>query len=509
MINNFIFSFFTCCISVFSMAQSQFLDHSFGLNGVQTYTPNSTYPFMYDTGAITSQDKIIVTGSYLTPSSIPSSVRTNIVQRLNSDGSIDNSFNTFSIVTGFQDLYFSQISIQPDNKILLGEFGFRYLTRLNENGTLDFGFGNNGQMNDGAISMILSDRGLSSSQLNKIVSIGNKILLCFDATDEQQNYKIGVLRLNDNGTVDNSFGNNGVIIEDGSSGQMIVQNNSKLILISQDLQTLAIHKSRYSLDGILDGTFNNNLLQYTMPPGYMTYLAKAVGKNNNVFIYGVSSPASGPVPLITLIKIDQNGEIDHSFGVSGVANEQYYSTNNYTVYNNTPFQNLLIDNDNNLLVVCSVSPTMSPLNYNQFIKKFNSSGAVDQSFGNNGTVDIDLNSSEYVRKAIITNDNKIMIFGYNSSPNKGVITKILNNSNTLTTENLIKQDFKISPNPVENFIHLNNQKNNKIITAEIMDFSGRILLTTKIDNNTIDVTSIQKGVYYLKIGNIITKFIKK
>lgn len=102
-----------------------------------------------------------------------------------------------------------------------------------------------------------------------------------------------------------------------------------------------------------------------------------------------------------------------------------------------------------------------------------------------------------------------MTFGHHQSPNKGIIAKILNNDNILTVDNTSKEFFKIYPNPVEDFISINVLKSLKSSKAEIIDFNGRVILTTQIENNKIDVKNLEKGVYFLKIGDITNKFIKK
>jgi hypothetical protein len=243
--------------------------------------------------------------------------------------------------------------------------------------------------------------------------------------------------------------------------------------------------------------------------GYGTYFINSVAKNNSVYLYGFSSSATTPT-LITLMKLDQNGELDNSFGTNGIVNETYYNNNNnYVIDNNILFPQLLLDENNNILLTCNVSPTASPVNYDHFIKKFKSNGVVDQNFGNNGVVNIELNYSEYIRAALITTDNKIMTFGHHQSPNKGIIAKILNNDNILTVDNTSKEFFKIYPNPVEDFISINVLKSLKSSKAEIIDFNGRVILTTQIENNKIDVKNLEKGVYFLKIGDITNKFIKK
>lgn len=513
MINRLIL-FLGISLSVISVkAQNQFLDPGFGTNGVFTHTPNNAYRFTYETGAITSQQKILVSGTYY---NIPnnSQATTNVIQRLNADGSIDNTFNTVFIPPSPFSSSFSRLlrmNIQSDQKIILGDLTGSKLIRLNENGSYDTGFGINGVVDRSVLDSFISNLGMSGSFnfYNVLLTNTNKILICTIVV-ENQIRKLAVLRLHENGSIDMGFGNNGIILLESDSGRLVVQNDSKLVLIGQKFNGTFM-KSRYSEDGVLDTTYNNNPISYTPLPNYVTYLCTATGKDNNTYIYGFSSAAGIPTMLITLMKLNQNGELDNSFGINGVVNEVYYNNNtSYYVDTNVLYPTLLLDNASNLFLVCTASPTGNAADTNQFIKKFKPDGSVDHSFGNNGVVDVDLNSKEYMASAIMTPDQKIMVFGNYQNPLKGFITKVLNNTNALSVNERIGKNESVSiyPNPVKNILTINS-KQTKDIEVEIIDTIGRSILKTVIKDNKLNVNELQKGIYYLKMGNTTHKFIKE
>lgn len=511
MINRLIL-FLGISLSVISIkAQNQFLDPGFGTNGVFTHTPNNAYGFIYETGAITSQQKIIVSGSlYAGP--YPN-YTTNFIQRLNANGTIDNSFSTVVIPPASSNPYtrLIKMGIQSDQKIILGDLMGNKLIRLNENGSYDTGFGINGMVDGTILDDFVSNLGMSGifNFNNVLLTNTNKILIS-SAVVENQVRKLAVFRLNENGSIDMSFGNNGILLMESDLGRLVVQNDSKFVLIGQKSNGVLM-KSRYSEDGILDTTYNNNPIPYTPLPNYVTYLCTATGKDNNTYIYGFSSAAGIPTMLITLMKLNQNGELDNSFGTNGVVNEVYYNNNtSYYVDTNVLFPTLLLDNTSNLFLVCTASPTGNAADSNQFIKKFKPDGSVDQGFGSNGVVDIDLNSKEYINSAIMTPDQKIMIFGNHQTPSKGIITKILNNANTLAViDKPIKNELvSIYPNPVKDILYLKNTKT-KDSNAEVIDISGKIIMKLSINNNKVDISSLVKGTYFLKVGETTHKFIKE
>ena len=142
--------------------------------------------------------KILIAGGF----SIFNGVNINNFARLNSDGTLDTSFNNV-LGTG-PDSFVSSIALQSDGKILLGGFfnnfngvSSRGLVRLNANGTRDASFGTN------------IGTGTNAQEVAAIaVGSDGKILLggqfsFFNGTSIDK-----LIRLNPNGTVDQQFSTN-------------------------------------------------------------------------------------------------------------------------------------------------------------------------------------------------------------------------------------------------------------------------------------------------------------
>lgn len=70
----------------------------------------------------------------------------------------------------------------------------------------------------------------------------------------------------------------------------------------------------------------------------------------------------------------------------------------------------------------------------------------------------------------------------------------------LSVDNINKNSFKIYPNPVADFITIQNPENFKINKTEILDLNGRLIKSTTIENTKISVENLPKGIYYLKIS---------
>lgn len=150
---------------------------------------------------IQEDGKILVGGNFTSFNNVP---RKKIV-RLNTDGSVDLSFNAGN---GNFDGMILAIKGQSDGKIICGGIfnlfnGFvkNNLVRLNANGTLDYSF------NIGAgFNYSTSSGTIQSSYVNTIdVTTDNKIIVGGYFNRYKNLVQKGIVRLNENGTKDNTF----------------------------------------------------------------------------------------------------------------------------------------------------------------------------------------------------------------------------------------------------------------------------------------------------------------
>ena len=201
--------------------------------------------------ALQADGKILIGGNFTTYNG----VSRNGIARLNADGSLDTTFNPG---TGFDDQCspckgVQSIDIQPNGKILVGG-NFRNfngvsrvrVARLNTDGTLDTTF------NPGA--------GAVAAEVSKIKSLSNGKILITGNFVQYNNIAVNrIARLNSDGSLDSSFSNtaqpNGVVTE------LYVQSNGKIIitgLFSTIAGQIRRGVARLNSDGTLDASFGAN-----------------------------------------------------------------------------------------------------------------------------------------------------------------------------------------------------------------------------------------------------------
>ena len=170
----------------------------------------------------------------------------NKIIRLNPDGSVDNSFIHGS---WFNSTVYS-IVIQPDWKIIVGgdftyynEVNYNCIIRLNYDATIDTSFVIGGGFNSTVYSIVIQSDG-------KIVVGGH--FTYYNGTSSN-----GIIRLNTDGTVDNTFGN-GV---NDTIKSIIVQPDGKILIggyfTAYDTYGGLNYIVRINSDGTLDNDFTN------------------------------------------------------------------------------------------------------------------------------------------------------------------------------------------------------------------------------------------------------------
>lgn len=399
--------------------------------------------------------------------------------RLNPDGSIDNSFD-FGINGGPPQTTSNirTVALQQDGKILLGgSFSFfngipqGTLIRLNSNGskdtTFDIGTG-------GSTGWILS---------NIIVQPDNKILINGGFQSWNGQTKAHLIRLNEDGSIDNDFINEFSVNNVGSSTPATISLRSDgKILVGGGSFFLHGQKNIWLLnnDGSLDTslTINDNLVS--------SIRAIYELDNGKILIGGQFMSLDGKM-RDNYARIHQNGTIDNSFLSQGLNDEVV---------------TISIQQDEKVIMGGNFT-TFDTVTQNRIIRINGSDGNKDNSF-NIGT---GFNNS--VKKIAIQSNGKIIVGGdftiYNEQTANNLVR--LNQDGTIdSTFNIglgfngyvktiiIQPDGKIIVGgnfteyngQIQNYIIRLNEDGSKDTTFNIENsFNGRITALLLQDNGKI------------------------
>jgi uncharacterized delta-60 repeat protein len=304
-----------------------------------------------------------------------------LVARYNSDGSPDGTFGggTGRVVidSGSPD-YVTGIAIQGDGKILLtGRFSNlgQVIVRLNANGSRDTTFGSNG-----VVRITNCAPGLPAIQPDGKIVVSH--------------FYVGVCRYNPDGSPDTSFGVGGFVTTNISEQpyeyqyafSMMLQPDGKIVLaggIDQEDSNPPRHTVliRYNQNGSLDTSFGGTGIVRTRPTDDFGLPRKVLLQPDGKIV------AAGE---LYIVRYNTDGSLDSTFGSGGIAS-------------NPPFPYGLSDaalqTDGKILV--SGTAGIPYTNWDFALARYNTNGSLDTTFGGvDGIITFDFNNSNDIASAI-------------------------------------------------------------------------------------------------------------
>jgi uncharacterized delta-60 repeat protein len=441
-------------------------DGSFDTGFNPNFSPS--YQSIYD-GAVQPDGKIILVGKFTSSGT----VTTNCIARINTDGTLDTSFNPGGAgpLFGLAPNAVNRIKLQPDGKIIIaGNFGAyngvarKNIARLNEDGTLDLSF------NPGTGFDELGTTSYPPTLNSLALQADGKLLVGGKFVGYNGLAKRSIVRINTDGSADTGFqiGLGASYTFQGASGNsydypamvraVAVQANGKIVLGGFFERFNGINQNnitRLNSDGTLDATFNSGM--------GMRHVNNSTDVNlESAGIHALTTLASQKI-LISgqfmrydntmekcLARIDPEGNIDLSF-------------NTVTSFDGT-VNCSVVQPDGKVLVGGNFTKYYTE--NKRGLVRLNTDGSVDSSFaigsGIYTTTDV---MSLSVSSIVIQPDNKIIVSGYFNSFNGVVKHSIVR----LNADGSIDTGFTLAPTIVSQMTH-------EGINKVILQPDGKILV---------------------------------
>lgn len=405
-------------INFISQAQPGSVDVSFGENGA--VLDSSLWA---DCRVVTVQkDGKIVTGGLTLGTDGTFSTGALYIARFHSNGSPDIEFGVngkviIQNISSAKPLYAQSISLSSDSKIIIcgrfivnSPFGSVGLLRLNNSGQIDSSFGVNGFVTTRLSEWNDNIAGMAIQADNKIVVAGNK------ESNFSQSGDDFVIRYLPDGSLDESFGDNGIVytsyISNIIPGAIKIQEDGKIVVGDiYGASNLLFQIVRYNADGTLDQNFGTGGIARLKPTaGFFSALndlsIQSDGKIVAVGIFGDES--------IGLARFNQNGEVDLSFGEA----EGY----TYTYAQNTVAsgKSIYITPEKKIVVTANYVSSNSQI----AVLQYKENGHLDSLFGENGIAQTKLaNTRPGVDRTsgqgFLQKDGKIIVTGSFVSESRG------------------------------------------------------------------------------------------
>lgn len=320
--------------AIWRYKSSGLLDSSFGNNGVVLNSVDNNATTGADI-AIDDLDNIYVISRYI------NGYKYSII-KYTSDGILDTTFGNNGVVT-YDEYFFNvanAITLDTSGNIFVTGYTFdinEYMTiwKYNSDGSLDTSFGNNGLATYPCTTDVSTigegdlGRAIQIDQNGNIIVAGQILKQYFDGIDVLYDYPIMALwRYKSNGTIDITFGSNGVSTYQGLgyndyANNLSINSSGKIIVTGQSYSETGdprIAIWQYNIDGTLDPTFNNSGIVIYSGEGRWDFFGGTsivTDTSDNILVTGLSRN-NLHVDQMIILKYKTDGHLDNVFNNSGV-----------------------------------------------------------------------------------------------------------------------------------------------------------------------------------------------
>jgi len=192
--------------------------------------------------------------------------------------------------------------------------------------------------------------------------------------------RFALLRLDPNGSLDPSFGSNGIVTTAFASSSwdiinaLAIQVDGKIVAAG-GYNSFAL--ARYHADGSLDNSFGfRGMVRTSAGVSQSTAWSVAIQPDGKIVAGGSSDQYSPSGARFTLLRYNSDGSLDPTFGMSGIS--QTLVGGNQAV-----IRSIAIQPDGK---ITAAGYALNSSTFNFAFARFNADGTVDTSFGTNGGV---------------------------------------------------------------------------------------------------------------------------
>ncbi len=470
--------------------------------------------------------------------------------------SLDNSFgqNGKTIIPNTGEIYLVDFDNQG-NIIAVGiaknDVGKYDLTiaKTNADGIIDESFGSGGLAKISGRS-IIAPLGLTITDDNKIVVIGG-----FSKV-QAQGYETLIVRFDGNGMLDEHFGDSGRVNFAAARDVLFLncESNDFMLLGGVEIKrnevgenmyvtTISYYISKYDYLGNPDENFGDRGKAYL--PGGLNPRAAKILHDGSIAVAGAYNSLSDHE--LGLCKLTPAGELDTVF-----ANDGIWHWNTMPVFDLSyeGFYGIWEDGNGNLILTGTGRHTNeSGWRDTDFLSKFSAGGIPDTGFGENGfywfdflgisnkffkvgenyvcitmTADcafkmyyvnadgsfgnnIYTSSLNYLHDAKIQGGpNKILLAGAcrTKDVNFALERVIVDFDVSIPFVDIPSGEIKIYPNPAGENLFFGRQT-----AYEILNLQGNVLLTSETPVHSVSIAHLEAGIYFVRFGNRVLKFVKE
>jgi len=461
-------------LNLYALSQDYIIDSAFGTNG--RVISNFSFPNLSPSiTRVQSDGKIITAGvaGFNGQDDI-------IIMRYNSNGTVDNSFSGDGVLTidiSNQDESLNALTLSGDKIFIAGSnystgpSGF--VIKLNADGSFDNSFGSGGRVN-------------FAKALDDVQVASNGRIVVLSETYNFSTSKFALLRLNADGSTDNSFGSSGKIdVAVDYNGNLyaynvVLLNGGKFLIggetFSSGSNESALMALQLNANGTADANFNGTGLYISNRGEYNEYFGGIqVLAGNTILLSGYAQEQSlSKFEYTKIIKLNANGSYDNTFNGTGVTQ----------VNTSTGFVSLgrpLLQSDGKMLIG---GMKRGVNNYSYALARVNANGGLDNSFGSSGFASFPEGTGNSYGFSLDLQSGKPVLFGGSFNGTKYVFSLARFNTNG-TPDNGFGSSGIITKDA-------GTGKNNASVLNALLLSDGKFLVASQYYNGTANSLLISK-----------------
>ena len=392
------------------------LDASFGNGGIVTtnFIEVTNTPGWSDSAssvALQDDGKLVVAGT-IQPNGGPLGA----ISRYNTDGSLDTTFAAGGKVSDARFNTLQDVAVQLDGKVVVvgraypmnGAAGNFAIGRFNADGSPDATFGTNG--------IVVTNPGVYDTAYAVSLLGNGKILVAGQSgyPGAEQPNGITLQQFNSDGTIDTSFGNNGLVrtfyttaevpsnyggVGNVAARDVVVQSDGKILVAGQTLElNNKFAVVRYHSDGSLDTSFDiDGRVSTSLGNGRSYATSMALQGDGKLIVGGYFLANTGGGHDFALARYNTDGSLDTSFNGDGKVVLDFGGSNDF-VYD------VKVQSDGAIVVTGSVGNALA-------VARFNPDGTADASFGTAGLVTTTVQATSSGSEVVIQPNGGIVVAG--------------------------------------------------------------------------------------------------
>lgn len=276
-------------------------------------------------------------------------------------------------------------------------------------GTIDTSFGNEGT--------VISDNGNNDLFTDVVIQDDQKIVAIGITYDASWVASAQAYRFLPDGSPDMTFATDGIFTYtlnwEANVFDCLIKDDGKILMVGSttdyaDYRVLLIQLNE---DGSLDDTFGENgvVVQKVSPigEGFFEDFGTSVAMQGNKILVAGSLKTLDYFNAPMVIRFNENGELDTTFGVEGVAAIPVIDQENV-------FDCLVVQDDGKIVAAGHYSVDL--LYFAMLVVRFMPDGTIDDTFGDEGQVIYPLGADAESYDIQLTTENKIVVSGFTASP---------------------------------------------------------------------------------------------